>query len=69
MRRRVQIDERLDTLNRSHNELETHVNETADQHALSLPQLAGLGVVFVLGFTLILAAFFFRPKSSDRSAG
>ncbi len=58
LRRRVQIDERLDTLNRSHHDLEAHVDETVDPHALTLPQLAGLGVVFVLGFTLILAAVF-----------
>ncbi|HEY1786255.1 MAG TPA: AAA family ATPase, partial [Pirellulales bacterium] len=58
LRRRVQIDERLDTLTRSHHDLEAHVQETAERHALAPMQLVGLGLVFVLGFTLILAAFF-----------
>ncbi|HTU23925.1 MAG TPA: AAA family ATPase [Pirellulales bacterium] len=57
LRRRVQIDERLDTLNRNHSELEEQLGEAADNHALSPAQLTGLGLVFVLGFTLILCYF------------
>jgi uncharacterized protein YhaN len=58
LRRRVQIDERLDTLNRSHHDLEAHVQDTVDRHTLTPMQLAGLGLTFVLGFTLVLAALF-----------
>ncbi|HEX4147313.1 MAG TPA: AAA family ATPase [Pirellulales bacterium] len=57
LRRRVQIDERLDTLNRSHSDLEAQVQDVADQHALTFPQLAGLGLTFAFG-SMLMAAFF-----------
>jgi uncharacterized protein YhaN len=62
LRRRVQIDERLDQMSRYQTELEDQSRSLLERQLLPLPVLAGLGAVFVIGVMLILVAVF-RPGS------
>lgn len=55
LRRRVQIDERLDQLARHQTELEQRNVELADRQMLPVGVLIGLGSVFVVGAVLALA--------------
>jgi len=55
LRRRSQIDERLDEMARYQSELETQSRRLVERQVLPLPVLAGFGAVFVLGVMLILA--------------
>lgn len=53
LRRRVQLDQRLDQLARHQTELEDRSRRLAERQVLPIGVLAGLGVVFVLGVVLI----------------
>ena len=54
LRRRVQIDDRLDQLTRYQTELEEESRGLLEKQLLPMPLLAGLGVVFALGVMLFL---------------
>lgn len=58
LRRRVQLDERLDELSRHENELAEQGRQLLDRQLLPGWVLIALGGVFALGTVLILAAFF-----------
>jgi len=55
LRRRSQIDERLDEMARYQSELEAQCRRLVERQVLPLPVLAGFGAVFVLGVMLIIA--------------
>ncbi len=54
LRRRVQIDERLEQLDRNHVELEQQVRRLLDRQVLPIWVVLGLGGVFVLGAMMVL---------------
>lgn len=58
LRRRVQIDERLDQLTRHESELAEQGRQLLDRQLLPGSVLMGLGAAFVLGTMLILSTFF-----------
>ena len=60
LRRRVQIDERLDQLNRRQHELEEKSHSSLDLQVPPAWQVFGQGSLFVLGVALILASLFFK---------
>ncbi len=68
LRRRVQIDERLDQLARHQTELEQRNVELADRQVLPVGVLIGLGAVFVVGAVLALAGMFL-PTTITGSIG
>jgi len=55
LRRRSQIDERLEEMTRYQSELEAQSRRLVERQVLPLPVLAGFGAVFVLGVMLIIA--------------
>jgi len=55
LRRRKQIDERLDEMARYQSELEGQSRRLVERQVLPLPVLAGFGAVFALGVMLIVA--------------
>ena len=58
LRRRVQIEERLDSLSRNQAELEEHVGESGEQPPISWQQFVGLVLIGAFGFTLAVGTFF-----------
>ncbi len=68
IRRRMQIDERLDQLVRHQAELEERCRRLTDRQMLPMGVLAGLGSAFVLGVVLILAGLFL-PTTVTGSIG
>ena len=68
LRRRVQIDERLDQLARYQTELEERSRRLVDRQLLPVGVLVGLGAVFVVGVVLMLAGLF-MPASIAGSIG
>jgi len=68
LRRRVQIDERLDQLARYQVELEEKSRYLVDRQLLPIWVLVGLGAVFVVGVVLVLAGLF-MPASITGSIG
>jgi uncharacterized protein YhaN len=58
LRRRTQLDERLDQLARYQTELEERSRRLVDRQLLPMGALIGLGVVFVAGAVLLLAGLF-----------
>ncbi len=58
LRRRVQIEERLDSLGRNQADLEAQVEESGDQPPLSVSHVFGLGLIFALGFAMAVGTFF-----------
>ena len=58
LRRRVQIEERLDSLSRNQSELEEHVGESGEQPPISWQQAIGLVMIGAFGFTLAVGTFF-----------
>lgn len=59
LRRRLQLDEQLDQLERNRHELDEQYLESLDGQLLPLPTLLGLGVMFVAGAALLLSAVIF----------
>ena len=68
LRRRAQIDERLDQMTRYQVELEEQGRRLVDRQLLPIWVLLGLGVVFVLGVVLVMAGLF-MPTSVTGSVG
>lgn len=68
LRRRIQVDERLDQMTRYENELEEQSRHLLDHQVLPIWVVAGLGAVFVLGLVLIIAGLF-MPTSMTHSLG
>jgi len=56
LRRRVQLEERIDKLGRHQQDLEEQTYAWMDRRMLPTGVLVGLGAVFVLGFSLVLSA-------------
>jgi uncharacterized protein YhaN len=55
LRRRVQLDQRIEQMSRSKADLEERSDQLPDKQALSPRILTGLGAVFILGVVLLLA--------------
>lgn len=68
LRRRLQLEQRLEGLNRQEVELEARCNELIDNQLLPVGVLAGLGALFVVGVILILAGMFL-PATVTGSSG
>jgi uncharacterized protein YhaN len=68
LRRRVQIDERLDQLARYQNEMEERNRKLTNRQVLPAWVLMGIGAVFVLGVMLLLTGLF-MPTSVTGSLG
>jgi uncharacterized protein YhaN len=68
LRRRIQLDERLDQMTGYQTELEGQSRGLLDHQLLPGWVLAGLGVVFVLGLVLLVAGVF-MPASMTGSLG
>jgi DNA repair exonuclease SbcCD ATPase subunit len=68
LRRRVQLDERLDQLARYQIELEERSRTLVDRQLLPMGVLIGLGAVIVAGIVLVLAGLF-MPTSITGSIG
>ena len=68
LRRRVQVDERLDQLSRYQSELEERGRQLVDRQLLPVWVLAGLGAAFVVGVVLVLAGLL-MPTSITGSLG
>lgn len=60
LRRRAQLEERLDKMGRHKKELEEDRHELVEEQLLPVPTLVWCGVPFILGVTLILASFFWE---------
>ncbi len=59
-RRRAQLEERLDKMDRHRKELEEDRRELAEEQLLPVPTLIWCGVPFVAGVMMILASFFWE---------
>jgi uncharacterized protein YhaN len=59
LRRRLQLDEQLDQLERNRREIDDQYLESLDGQLLSLPTLLALGLMFVLGAALLLSSIIF----------
>ena len=68
LRRRIQIDERLEQMARCQRELDEQSHELLKRQMLPVWLLAGLGAAFVLGVVLVLAGLF-MPTSLTGSLG
>ncbi|MGE0606885.1 MAG: AAA family ATPase [Pirellulales bacterium] len=68
LRRRLQIEQRMEGLNRQEVELEARCNELIDNQLLPVGVLAGLGSLFIVGVILVLASLFL-PTSVTGSSG
>lgn len=68
LRRRIQVEERLDQLTRHQTELEERARLLLERQILPLGVLVGLGAAFVVGTVLILAGLF-MPASLTGSVG
>lgn len=68
LRRRIQLDERLDQLSHTRDDLEEHVAGLTERQLPPLWMLLSTGTVFVLGFTLLLSGLFL-PGSFTGSWG
>jgi len=60
LRRRAQLEERLDKMGRHRKELEEDRHELVEEQLLPVPTLVWCGVPFILGVTLVLASFFWE---------
>lgn len=58
LRRRVQLDERLEQMARGRGDLENHGHDLLQRQVMPLGVLAGLGGLFVVGVTLVLSGLF-----------
>ena len=58
LRRRVQIDERLDQLNRRRHELDEKSHESLDRQVPPLWQILSHGLFFAIGIAMLLASIF-----------
>jgi uncharacterized protein YhaN len=63
LRRRVQLEERLDKTERHRKELEDDRRELLEEQVLPVTTLVWCGVPFVLGVMMILASVFWEPVS------
>ncbi len=63
LRQRIQIDERIEKLERTQEDLEIEVDELLERQVLPVWQLVGLGVPFVVGIMLILIGMFWTSSS------
>lgn len=61
LRRRLQVEERLDKLDRHRKELDADRRELMEEQILPVSTLFWCGVPFVLGVMLILASIFWEP--------
>jgi uncharacterized protein YhaN len=61
LRRRVQLEERMDKIERHRKELEEDRREMMEEQVLPVPTLVWCGVPFVLGVMMILASFLWEP--------
>ncbi len=68
LRRRLQIDERLDEMGRYQTELEGQSRQLVDRQMLPVWVLFALGAVFVFGMVLVMAGLF-MPTSITGSVG
>ena len=68
LRRRIQIDERLDQMARGQRELEDQSRHLLEHQLLPVWALGGLGAAFVLGVALVLAGLF-MPATITGSLG
>ena len=68
LRRRLQLDERLDEMTRYQNELEDQSRRLVDRPLLPVGVLIALGCVFVLGVVLVMVGLF-MPASITGSLG
>ncbi|MGA2620903.1 MAG: AAA family ATPase [Thermoguttaceae bacterium] len=68
LRRRTQIDQRLEQLNRCHEEQQEQGRLLANRQMLPLAVLGGLGGLFILGVLLLIVGVFF-PASMTGSLG
>ena len=68
LRRRLQLDERLDEMTRYQNELEEQSRRLVDRQLLPVGVLIALGCVFVLGVVLVMVGLF-MPASITGSLG
>jgi len=68
LRRRIQLDERLDQMLRQQSDLDDDQRDWLDRQVLPIGVLAGLGVLFVVGAVLIMAGVFL-PESLVGSLG
>ena len=62
LRRRAQIDDRLDQLARYQTELEDRSRRLVDRQMLPMGVLVGLGAVFVIGAVLMVAGLFMQAS-------
>lgn len=62
LRRRVQLDERIDQLGRTQVELDEESHRLLEHQLLPVPLVIGLGALFVLGVVLLMAGLFI-PRS------
>jgi len=68
LRRRLQLDERLDEMTRYQNELEDQSRRLVDRQLLPVGVLIALGCVFMLGVVLVMVGLF-MPASITGSLG
>ncbi len=68
LRRRVQLDERLEQMDRYHGELEDQSRDFLDRQLLPMWVLVALGGVFIVGVVAAMAGLF-MPESIVGSAG
>lgn len=65
LRRRLQVEEKLDRTLHHRDTLESTIEEMMDNKALPISGLVWSGVVFVIGFTMVLAGFTFADTSTQ----
>jgi len=58
LRRRVQLDERIEQMGRYETELEEQIRHLLERQFLPMPMLIGLGCLFVLGLLMLMAGLF-----------
>ncbi len=68
LRRRLQLEERIDKMTRDREELQEDIDDLLDRQVLPVWPLIAAGVPFVLGIVLILAGFFLPHVSAIGSA-
>lgn len=68
LRRRLQLEDRLEQMRLHHGELQTQIRELMEDQLLPARWVAVLGAFFVFGVALVLVGVFF-PKSLVGSAG
>ena len=64
LRRRIQIEERLEKMTRHRDELEQDVEVLLDESILPLSGLMWPGLLFIIGFTMLIASIFYEDMQN-----